>query len=68
MMYSLKFVSRGGKHGKGKMMVERMIAGANFPARIFRDSIKFHAEFFMMPAFTPNSKLLRERDINDPVR
>lgn len=36
-----------------------------FSVWILCDSIKLHTEFFMMPAFTPSSKVLREKDIND---
>lgn len=37
---------------------------ANFLGGILRDSIKLHAEFFMMPAST-RSEALREKNIND---
>jgi len=51
------------------MVIEKMIMEANFPARrILCDSIKFRVEFFMVPAFTPNSKVLREKDINAPAQ
>jgi hypothetical protein len=38
---------------------------ANFLGGILHDSIKLHAEFFMMPASARSSEVLREKNIND---
>lgn len=50
-----------------RLAIEKMIVSLEqiFPVWILRDSIKLHTEFFMMPAFTRSSKVLREKDIND---